>query len=148
MSHSSFEVISLIWFGIDVLYGLLTLFGLIVCLVFRRVSGWTGLMAIGFGLNIVAVVLRRIEPLLLRLQSDTEDRLFEMLNVGGGLFDVLGTALVVFGFLAVLIDCRGKLARGTFGGPRPDETRDAGRSPTERADGGRWRHPGSEDVQS
>src|SRR5262245_43577928 len=92
--------------GLSVLWALLYVAALVVVLVFRRVSAWTTLLAVAFGLKLLVLLANRVLPLVLIPSRGGPP--FENLRAaffGLSLLGLVGDILLVVGVGAVLASC-------------------------------------------
>jgi hypothetical protein len=114
--------------GLALALAVLCIGGLAVAVVYRRLSGATALIAVAFGLKLLAVLVIRFLPvLLLRLRvpalADADDSIVMLswINLIGGVLNLLADGLLVFGLAAVFAACRRRLGLGVRpGDEEPD----------------------------
>jgi hypothetical protein len=112
-----FDSIQYLRLGLAVLWALLFLVGLVVALVYRRVSGWTALLAVAFGLKLVNLLLTQLGPLLFsRFAPDFSFRYLQLFFFGTSVLSFVADALLIFGLAAVLAHALRRLRQ--YDGPR------------------------------
>jgi hypothetical protein len=137
--------------GLSLVLAVLYIGGLVVALVYRRLSNATALIAVAFGLKLLATLVIRFLPvLLLRLKApataDDSIERFMWINLFGGVLNLLGDGLLVFGLAAVFAACRRRLGRADRSGQDALDARPGDEEP-DRPPPWRTRNEGGEEIQ-
>lgn len=141
---SSMSIMSFVYLAIGLLIPLL--FGVcgLVCVVYRRLSAWLALVALGFfGETVLGIADRVFNLLLFRMSDMPSHSVMQRYHLGLTLGYVLAVALMTLGIILALGDISRRMARLR---DVPGEVRD--RMPAQEArEAWRPRQEGSRDIQ-